>query len=120
MRLGIAEIDKQTIAKELSDVSFIALDDFSADVLVCPDNLPILFGVELGGELGGIDQVTKHQGQLSSFSVAKRRGRRARFDLRGWLSLDSRRLCCLRHLSSDCLGGGSFTRPYEHLPVLIS
>ena len=47
MGLGIAEIDKQTIPEQLGNMSFIALDDFCADVLVCTYHVPIVFRIEL-------------------------------------------------------------------------
>jgi hypothetical protein len=50
MRLGIAEVHEEPITKELGDVSLVALDNLSADLLIRPDDLPIVFGVELTGE----------------------------------------------------------------------
>src|SRR5262245_59201368 len=67
MRLRIPKVHQETVSQELSGVSFVALDDFSADVLVGTHYVPILFGIELGGELGGIDQVTKHHRELTAF-----------------------------------------------------
>jgi hypothetical protein len=93
---GIAKIDQETIAQELSSVSFIALDDLRADFLICTDHVPIVFGVELAGECGGIDQVTEHDGELSTFSFRGvmvgwwRFGIRVCFlDDRLWWDLDS-------------------------------
>src|SRR4029453_8915758 len=64
MGVGIAEIDEQTITEQLGNMSFIALDDFRADFLVCTYHVPVVFGIELGGEAGGIDQIAKHHSQL--------------------------------------------------------
>src|ERR1051326_7485667 len=59
MSLGIAKIDQEPIAKELSDVSFIALDDFHTDVLVGTDHVSVVFGVKLRRQFGGIDHITE-------------------------------------------------------------
>ena len=83
MGLGIAKIDQKTITEQLGDMSIVALDDFGTDPLICTDHIPVLFGVELAGELGGVDEVTEHHGQLPSFRVRRRRGSSARCDLRG-------------------------------------
>src|SRR5262245_26863437 len=69
MRLGIAEIHQEPIAKELGDVSLIALDDLGTGSLICTHHVTPVFRVELRGQLGGLDQVAKHHGQLATFSV---------------------------------------------------
>ena len=56
----------------------IAVDDFGTDPLIGTDHFPILFGVELGGECGGVHQVTEHHGQLTSFRVGSGGGDRRR------------------------------------------
>src|SRR6266849_4939299 len=117
--LGIAKVDKQSIPKELGDIPIIALDNFGTNPLICTYHVPVLFWVELRGQFGGIDQVTKHQGQLSSFRVAKRRYRRERYNLRGWLFLSSRLSCCLSRLRDE---GGCFRSvpsPHEHSAIFI-
>jgi len=72
--LGIAKIDEESVPKELGYVSLITLDDLRADLLIRTDDFSILFGVELGGEFGGIDQVTEHDRQLPSFRFGWTRG----------------------------------------------
>src|SRR5262245_21001797 len=71
MGMGIPKVHQQSIAQELSGVSFIALDDFSTSSLIGTDDFSILFGVELGGEFRGIDQVDEHDGELTAFSVRR-------------------------------------------------
>ena len=46
MGLGIAKVDQETIPKELGDMSFIALNDFSADFLVCSYYISIVFWIK--------------------------------------------------------------------------
>src|SRR5262247_3803835 len=101
MCVGIAEIDEQTIAQELCNVSVKTLDDFRTCRLIGTDDFPVVFGVETAGECGGVHQVTEHDGQLTSFRV-RRKCSRERGDLQGGLLL-GRRLCWLGWLSSDFL-----------------
>src|SRR5262245_32189525 len=91
MGLGVAEIDEKTIPKQLSNMSFIALNDFRADFLVSTHYVPILFGIELGGEAGGINQVAEHHRELAAFSFWSRRLGGSRCNLRRLVWLD----CCL-------------------------
>src|SRR5262249_49734986 len=109
-----------TIAQELSGVSFIALDDFSTDLLILTNDFPVLFRVELGGEFRGVHEVAEHDGQLSSFSIANRRCSRGRFNTRGWLFLYSRRLCCLSRGSGGFMCTFGVASPDEPSPVIIS
>ena len=74
MGLGIADIDEQTVPEQLGNMSFIALDDCNADFLVCTHDVPIVFGVELGREFGGIDQVAEQHGELAAFGLWRRSG----------------------------------------------
>src|SRR4029450_13308738 len=37
--------------------------------LIGMHHVPVVFGVELGGEFGGIDQVTEQHGELPAFSL---------------------------------------------------
>jgi hypothetical protein len=116
--LGIAEIAEQTVTQELRDVSFIALDDFSADVLVCTHHVPVLFGIELGREAGRIDQITKHHRELPSFRV-RRRCSRERFNVSGWLCLHNRLWCWLSR-RRGCGGGfRSVPSPHEYSAIFI-
>src|SRR6516162_9408250 len=69
MGVGIAEIDKQTVTKQLGDMPIVALDNFRTNRLIRTDHIPVLFGVELGGEVGGIHEVAEHHRELPSFSL---------------------------------------------------
>src|SRR5262252_7022741 len=71
MCLRIAEVDKQTITEKLGDMPIVALDHLGTYSLICTDDFPVLFGVELGGEVGGIDQVAEHHRELPSFRVRR-------------------------------------------------
>jgi len=68
MRLGIAKVDQQTIAQELSDVPVIAANHLRTGGVIRTHHVPVLFGVELGGEFCGVYEVAEHDGQLTSFS----------------------------------------------------
>src|SRR5256885_2659929 len=72
MSLGISKIDQETITKELGDVSVVSLDDFSTSRLIGSNHVPVLFGVELRRELGGIDQITEDHRELSAFRLKGR------------------------------------------------
>jgi len=89
MCLGIAKVHQESIPKELGDMPIVALDVFSTSRLIGTDHFPVLFRVELGGEAGGIDQVTEHHSELTALSVRRRYGQ-VRRDLRGGLFLGSR------------------------------
>src|SRR5262244_2631460 len=67
MRLGIAKIDQEPITQEMGNVSVKPLDDFRTRRLIGTDDFPVLFWVELGRELCGVHEVTKHHGQLAAF-----------------------------------------------------
>src|SRR5262245_44033429 len=84
----IAEIDEETIPKQLSNMSIKASDDLGADPVVCLDDFAKVFRVELGRKGGRFDEVDEHHRELPSFRV-RRRCRRARCDLRGRLCLGS-------------------------------
>jgi hypothetical protein len=71
--------------------------------LIGTDDFPILFRIELGGELRGIDQVAEHHGQLPSFCVTRRRSSRTGFNQQGGLFLGSRLLGSLVCLRGDGL-----------------
>src|SRR5262245_18336501 len=62
--LGIAEVHKDPVTKARGDMPIVALDDFRTSALIRTDYVPVLFGIELGGELRGIDQVAEHHGVL--------------------------------------------------------
>ena len=45
----------------------VALDNFGTNPLICTHHLTPVFRVELAGELGRIDQITEHHGELTTF-----------------------------------------------------
>ena len=69
VRLRKAKVDQHAIAEILGDIAIKALDNASTGLLVCPDDLPQVFRVELAGEPGGIRQVTEHHRELAPFGV---------------------------------------------------
>jgi hypothetical protein len=92
-----------------------ALDHLGTGLLVSPDDLPQVFGVQLFGERCRTHQVTKHHGELAAFGVGSRR-------FCGWFCLG--RLVSLgSFLLSRCSGGSfrlrfSFTGP-DQTSVLV-
>src|SRR5215470_9239119 len=74
MRVGMPKIHQESIPQELRNVPIIASNHLCTDGLVSTDNLPILFGVELGRKFGRIDQIAEHDRELPSFRVGRRRG----------------------------------------------
>jgi len=69
VRLGIAKVDQQAIAKVLGNVPVEALDDLGTRSLVRPDHRPIVLRVEPSGEGGRAHQIAEHHGQLPAFGV---------------------------------------------------
>src|SRR5437879_5669795 len=116
MGLGIAKVHQKSIPQELGNMSLIALDDFSTSSLIGTHHLPVLFRIELAGEFRGVHEVTKHYRELPTFRVGRRRGSKARGDLRGGLLLGCKRLCRLSYFRSDCLG---IADPDENSVILI-
>src|SRR5262245_16671794 len=118
MGLRIAEIDQETITKQLSDMSIVALDNFGTHSLICPHHFPVLFGIELGGQLGGINEVTEHDRELAAFGFWRTRY--------GWLSFHRSALVFSPDFLLSRLNDGGrrsracFTSPDQHSPVLIS
>jgi hypothetical protein len=115
----VAEIDEQTVAKQLSDMPIVASNHLRTGGLVGMDHFPVLFGVELAGEFGGVHQVTKHHSELPTFRFGSRRGSNARCDLRGGLLLGSRRLCWLSSLRGYGRGFCSVPSPHEYSAIFI-
>src|SRR5262245_26605987 len=64
--LGIAEIDKQTVTEQLSDMPIVALNNFRTHLLIRTYHCSVIFGIELRRKFGGIDQVTEHHRELST------------------------------------------------------
>ena len=69
MGAGITEIDQQAVAKVLGDVTVEAGDHLRARVVVGPDDLAPLFGVEPTSERRRPDEVAEEHGQLSPFTM---------------------------------------------------
>jgi hypothetical protein len=74
MRVGIAKIDQEPIAQELGNVSVKTLDNFGTRLLIGTHQVTVLFRVEPGGELRGLDQVTEHDRELPTFGFWSLRG----------------------------------------------
>src|SRR5262252_6571723 len=69
MGVGIAEVHQQSIAQELCNVSVKTLDDFRTSGLIGTYHVSVHFWVELRREFRGVHEVTKHDGELPTFSV---------------------------------------------------
>src|SRR5262249_36452673 len=64
----ITKIYQEPIPQELSNVTVIAANHLRTGGLVCTDHVPVVFGIELAGECGGVHEVTKHHRELTAFS----------------------------------------------------
>ena len=60
------------MAEILHDVSLEAPDHLGTDSLISPYHFAELFGVQLRGEGGRIDQVTKQYRELAAFTLGSR------------------------------------------------
>jgi hypothetical protein len=120
MGVGVAKIDKQSIPQQLGDMSIKACDDLGADLLIRTDDFPILFGIELRREFRGVHQITKHNGELPTFRVGRRRDSRAGYNKWGMLFLSSRWLCRLSGLRGNCLCADRVASPHETSSFVIA
>src|SRR5262245_5066663 len=111
MGLGVAEVHEEPVTEKLGDMPIVALNNFRTYLLLRTYHCSVIFGIELRRKFGGIDQVTEHHRELSTFCV--RRCSRARCDLRGGLCLGSLRLCRLSRLRSNCLSACRVASPEE-------
>jgi len=118
MGLGIAEVHQESIPQELSNVTVIASNHLNAGDLISTDHVPVVFGIELAGECGRIDEITKHHRELPSFRVG--RCRREKCNLRRRLFLHSRLLCGLSRLRGDFLSTCRVASPDETLAFVLS
>ena len=71
---GITKVHQQSIPEQLGDMSIVALDDVRTSRLIGTHDIPVLFGIEVGRECGGVHEVTKHHGQLAAFRLWRRGG----------------------------------------------
>ena len=115
MGVGIAKVDEETITEQLGDMPIVALDDFGTHRLIRPHHVPVVFGVELAGELRRIHEVTEHHGELATFGFGRGRG--------DWCGLALRRRDIRRGRQRHWRGGGRCagrpTGPDEHSAVFI-
>src|SRR6266446_7634150 len=115
--LGIPKVHQETIPEQLGGMSIVALNNFGTHPLIRPYHVPVVFGIELGGEFGGVHQVTEHHRKLAAFSVSSGRSS-------GWRCSLSR---CLQGRLGCVLGGGwrregqclSATHPDQHAAVFV-
>src|SRR5215475_6278878 len=69
MCLGIAKVHEESIPQELGDMPIVALDNHCTGGLICTYHIPVLFRIELAGELRRVHQITEHHGELAAFGV---------------------------------------------------
>jgi hypothetical protein len=83
MGCGVAKIDQQPVAEILRNIALKSLDDLGTGGLIGPDHRTQVFGVELAGQLGRADEITKQHGELAAFGLwgARRWRRRARLEV---------------------------------------
>jgi hypothetical protein len=76
MGLRPAKVDHQAITEVLGDIAVIGLYHLSRRCLVGAHHGAVVFGIELAGELCGVDQVTEHHRYLPTFGFGGGMGRR--------------------------------------------
>ena len=74
MSVRITKIDQEPIAQMLGDMPLKALDGLGTRGVIGAHHLPPIFGIQLTGERGRVDQVTKQHGELAPFRLGRRRG----------------------------------------------
>jgi hypothetical protein len=62
----ISEVGQEAMAQRLGDRPVEALDDLCTDLMISPDYLAELFGIELAGEAGGVYEITDHHSELAA------------------------------------------------------
>jgi len=112
-----AEVDQETIAKELGDMPIVALDNVGTHPLICMHYVTPVFWVELAGKTSGVHQVTEHDRELSTFRV--RRYSLERCDLQGGLFLHTRLWGWLSRLRGYGRGFYSGPSPHEYSAIFI-
>jgi len=73
MSRGPAKVDKESIAEHLGDMAVIALDYLGAGGLLRPHHVAVVFRVEALGQLGRLDQITAHHGEVTPLGFRRRR-----------------------------------------------
>src|SRR5262249_5071869 len=90
VRIGITEIDEDTIAHPASDKAAEPGHDFSDSLLVCSDNFMEIFDIEMHRERRRADEIADHHRELGTFS--KRRARRQAWSKFGTCRNSARRM----------------------------
>src|SRR4029453_8009547 len=117
MGLGIAEIDEQTVTEKLGDMPIIPSNHLPTGGLVGTDYFPILFGIELAGELRRVHQIAEHHGELATFGFW---GARCYWRCgRGVCFLDGRLWSCLGRWREYCVCAFSITDPDQNALILL-
>jgi hypothetical protein len=73
MGVGVAEIDKQTVTEQLSDMPIVALDHVGTHPLILAHHITPVFRVELTGESRRVHQITEEDCELAAFRVRRSR-----------------------------------------------
>ena len=86
--------------------------------MIRPYHVPVLFGVELGGQFRGIDEVTEHDGELTAFGFW-------RVWFEGWCTLRGlivlgRRLFGWLSRGRGCFGNLGVTDPDQNSVILVN
>ena len=68
--LGIAEIDQDAVAHVFGDEALVLADDGRAALLIGPDHVLQILGIEPARERGRIGQIAEHHGQRPPLGVA--------------------------------------------------
>ncbi len=79
----VTKVDEHAVAEILGDVSVEALGACGAGLLIGGHHFGQGFGIETLGELGGVDQVAEHHGELAVLALGNGRGRGYRRRRRG-------------------------------------
>jgi len=66
---GVAKVNQKPITQILRYVAVKVLNHVCGRFLVGPHNLAKVFGIKPGGQFGRSNQIAKHHGQLTPFSV---------------------------------------------------
>jgi hypothetical protein len=78
VRAGKAEIGENAVAHEFGDEAVVACDHAGARVLIGPDDLAHVLGIESRRKRGGSDEIAEHDGQLAPLGGVRGRRRLGR------------------------------------------